>query len=118
MIIDGMDAYRKYVDDRSAGVSCDCDFHRGGWTATTPPKFSNHGGSVVLRYAKHDELLPAGYCNKPKGGQTAWVTKPSTTSAVRMAPVGGMVCKSCNAKNEYAGPNQSDGTYVCYQCRV
>jgi hypothetical protein len=26
-------------------------------------------------------------------------------------------CKACGITNEYAEPNQSDGTYVCYNCR-
>ena len=29
----------------------------------------------------------------------------------------GMHCSSCNALNEYAEPNQKDGTYRCYECR-
>jgi len=28
-----------------------------------------------------------------------------------------MKCKMCNIKNEYADPNQDDGTYICYNCR-
>jgi hypothetical protein len=30
----------------------------------------------------------------------------------------GVVCKKCFTHNEYAGPNMSDGTYLCYNCRV
>jgi hypothetical protein len=26
-------------------------------------------------------------------------------------------CKCCNQTNEYAKPNQSDGSYICYNCR-
>lgn len=29
----------------------------------------------------------------------------------------GCNCVKCNLKNEYAIPNQKDGTYVCYMCR-
>lgn len=28
-----------------------------------------------------------------------------------------MVCKKCNLRNEYAVSNQSDGSYICYECR-
>ena len=115
-MIDGMDAYRQYVSDRSAGTTCDCDFHRGGWVATQPPRFSSHGGTFTLKYATNQQLLEAGYCNKPKTYTPERL--PVATSAVRMAPVGGSKCKRCKITNEYAGPNQSDGTYVCYQCRV
>ena len=30
----------------------------------------------------------------------------------------GMVCKSCKNYNEYAEPNQNDGTFRCYGCRT
>lgn len=26
-------------------------------------------------------------------------------------------CTKCNVINEYAQPNQTDGSYVCYSCR-
>ncbi len=29
----------------------------------------------------------------------------------------GCVCHRCNARNEYAAPNQKDGTYICFECR-
>jgi hypothetical protein len=29
----------------------------------------------------------------------------------------GMNCSQCNLLNEYAVPNQSNGTYLCYSCR-
>lgn len=35
-----------------------------------------------------------------------------------LAPTGGCVCKRCNMLNQYAAPNQKDGTYLCYGCRV
>lgn len=31
--------------------------------------------------------------------------------------VNGCVCKKCNTSNEYAAPNQDDGTYICFGCR-
>lgn len=27
------------------------------------------------------------------------------------------VCKKCNEQNEYAEPNQPDGSYLCVSCR-
>lgn len=27
------------------------------------------------------------------------------------------ICKKCNTQNEQAEPNQSDGSYVCFNCR-
>lgn len=29
----------------------------------------------------------------------------------------GCLCKKCNDFNEYAEPNQEDGTFICYGCR-
>ena len=29
----------------------------------------------------------------------------------------GCICKRCNSKNDYAQPNQADGTYICFECR-
>ena len=28
-----------------------------------------------------------------------------------------MVCKVCKLKNDFADPNQWDGSYLCYECR-
>lgn len=28
-----------------------------------------------------------------------------------------MICTNCKIQNEYAKPNQSNGTYICYNCR-
>lgn len=27
------------------------------------------------------------------------------------------ICKACKLKNEFATPNQPDGSYICYECR-
>ncbi len=29
----------------------------------------------------------------------------------------GYVCKLCNSLNIWAGPNQKDGSYICFECR-
>lgn len=29
----------------------------------------------------------------------------------------GCNCKKCKEHNEYAEPNQSDGSFICYSCR-
>ncbi len=53
-------------------------------------------------------------------GGTSWLPCDDSiiaTSNGNMATAWGAVCKLCNSKNEYAAPNQSDGTYVCYECR-
>lgn len=38
--------------------------------------------------------------------------------AATPTPQGGCQCKRCNNPNPWANANQSDGTYVCWECRV
>lgn len=33
------------------------------------------------------------------------------------AKTDGEVCGVCNSRNEFASPNQPDGSYICYGCR-
>ncbi len=42
--------------------------------------------------------------------------QPMTLSQVVVAT--GCICKRCNSKNDFAAPNQKDGSYVCFECRV
>ncbi|HVI43052.1 MAG TPA: hypothetical protein VM577_20790 [Anaerovoracaceae bacterium] len=35
----------------------------------------------------------------------------------RKAHKGGMSCRKCKDFNEYAEPNQKDGSHMCYRCR-
>ncbi len=44
------------------------------------------------------------------------ITAP-TVAPVPVMKAFGCNCKKCNMKNEFAEPNQKDGTYVCYMCR-
>jgi hypothetical protein len=41
------------------------------------------------------------------------VPKKNTIQANKIA-----VCKVCNTTNQYAVANQTDGSYLCYDCRV
>lgn len=77
-----------------------------------------------IQYADHSVSPPKRWVGPPgcQNKVTTVLTGPVaaikvTTSPVRMAPPGGMVCKRCSIRNEYAGPNQSDGKYLCYGCR-
>ncbi len=29
-----------------------------------------------------------------------------------------VICRRCNAKNDFANPNQADGSYLCFECRT
>lgn len=52
-------------------------------------------------------LLPKSAPNNFMVGQNGKLTFTGT----------GCVCKKCNTSNEYAAPNQDDGTYICFGCR-
>jgi hypothetical protein len=42
---------------------------------------------------------------------------PHTGKLTALAPPGGCKCKRCALTNPDAGPNQEDGTYLCFNCR-
>lgn len=58
---------------------------------------------------------PMGYYSSPT---TVPVTPPKPAVSPSVSLNDGMHCKKCNEKNDYADPNQPDGTYVCYGCRT
>lgn len=57
-----------------------------------------------------------------KGRVSAWI--PEKIGLVQQAAVvagwskDGYVCKKCNSRNPYAGPEHlRDGVYICYECK-
>ncbi len=52
-------------------------------------------------------------------GFNNWVSGGTVCAMVRSGHTGGMKCagKHCGVFNEYAVPNQDDGSYLCYTCR-
>lgn len=71
------------------------------------------------------EVFSKEYVGAYLGSQRPWQSffgdYTSTVSIgkklISVAKAAGMRCKSCNASNEYAEPNQNDGSYLCYDCR-
>lgn len=49
--------------------------------------------------------------------QKAVTETGATCKLTERAVSGPCICKLCNMKNEFAEPNQKDGSYVCYSCR-
>lgn len=43
--------------------------------------------------------------------------RPNTPTQLPPPPPTGFSCCRCQTFNEYAAPNQADGTYLCYGCR-
>lgn len=39
------------------------------------------------------------------------------TAETKALKAAGYICDKCSEFNEYAEPNQADGTYICYRCR-
>ena len=57
--------------------------------------------------------------NKYKGRKAIAVPIEKISKVIRKTPVeqDGMICAKCNEFHYMAGPNQSDGTLICYSCR-
>lgn len=61
----------------------------------------------------------------PLNGTTVWFTTVgdlggftlTTEEPKKKEKSSGCSCKKCREFNEYAEPNQDDGTFVCYTCR-
>lgn len=74
--------------------------------ATNPPTVQSSTNAIKAALASQHNSNPfLGLI--PKG-------KATVTGIDRL---GGCVCKKCNTSNEYAAPNQDDGTYICFGCR-
>lgn len=50
-------------------------------------------------------------------GQPVTLTIPQEDAKEIKKHTGGCSCKKCREFNEYAEPNQEDGTFICYSCR-
>lgn len=46
-------------------------------------------------------------------GQTVPYTKPEPKEKSK-----GCICKECKEFSEYAEPNQEDGSFKCYSCKI
>ncbi len=109
---------------------CPCDFHQGRWdisTATTDAGVPLTGNGCLASGANPPALT--GHANLvPPPGIGIWGYMRSEEKEAdalgRIArikayttPKTGFNCIRCNFKNDYACANQSDGTYVCFNCR-
>jgi hypothetical protein len=41
----------------------------------------------------------------------------NSAAALVQSKATGHNCRRCNSRNDYAAANQSDGSYLCYECR-
>lgn len=104
------DAYDLWKNQRILGCNCDWCYGRhyiqsdGRYLMTTTQRLVGPGCMALT-------------------GLSAWLprnSKPVTATVIRGAAAvakTGYNCSRCNFKNDYACSNQSDGTYVCFNCR-
>jgi hypothetical protein len=92
---------------------------------------SSSNGTVIV-------APPTTYTISGAGGATNWVPNMITyvnvgqgwytvsgdlsgdttqARAVKKKDKSGCSCKKCKDYNEYAEPNQEDGSFICYRCR-
>jgi len=109
---------------------CTCEFCGGtGFYFTVDPKSNGAVWSRGPNAGLHVSDADFRCANTPRvyavGGGCGPVTinpptKPDTGLAAviaAIAPKTGHRCRVCKVNNEYAAANQSDGTYVCFECR-
>lgn len=70
--------------------------------------WKNCKGPGDLMFLMEDFLEGSGY---------TWLDLGTPRTASVSASAAGCICTKCNAKNEFAVPNQRNGTYVCFECR-
>lgn len=79
-----------------------------GWEIRTVKRI---GGAWFL------DVKPSTGNATPSTGNTPIKGWGPTNNITPNTVSGGMNCKKCNAYNQYAAPNQADGTFICYSCR-
>ncbi len=107
--IEGMRLYKIYMEDlgkSAAGKRCPCEFHQGNWSTQNAMTWKGvkltGNGCLAL------------------SGLAAWLPDASAPAiGVIRAPLAktGYNCARCNFKNDFAAANQTDGTYLCFECR-
>ena len=82
-------------------------------------------GQATATYVPMIAAVATGTCIGPSWTFVAGAGGGITVKPVDQIPVekiqakvaGPLSCSSCNQINEYAEPNQKDGTYICYNCK-
>ena len=104
-------------------TSCDCCSYCGskvvGMNCTNsscqayPTKKSIRAATPINSNVYHNPFNPA---TTRKDPSTVKI-KAASVAPISNVNNGGCCCKRCGSRNEYAEPNQKDGSYFCYECR-
>ncbi len=82
---------------------------------------ANVGGTMLSGGGGDPRFIPSCRCisHITQYPFNNWVSGGTICAMVRSGYTGGMKCagKYCGVFNEYATPNQDDGSYLCYTCR-
>lgn len=68
---------------------------------------------IITGYYDLNTILALPECKVIKNKYIKGITKLELTTSSS----NGMVCSRCGQHNPYAESNQSDGSYICYNCR-
>jgi hypothetical protein len=53
----------------------------------------------------------------PTGGPIYWIGPLELTAGIKNNSDDGCTCRNCGQYNEFAEPNQADGTFLCFACK-
>lgn len=88
------------------------------------PKICPHCSRQIVIYVRGDDDnaggMELGSCKHVDTYPDIWsmrVIQPTQQSVVKIVRTGPVCCGKCGNFNDYAEPNQADGTFVCYSCR-
>lgn len=83
--------------------------------ASNPPTVQSSVNTIKAAMAAASQVNPASY--NPFVNVHPRLKGTATVTGIDKISNCGCVCKKCNTSNEYAAPNQDDGTYICFGCR-
>lgn len=114
---DHLDYWKKH---RVSG--CKCNFCVGQWKLNNgyadewDQRTGQYTGTLTTQ-CKYKSSTPASFGGWSFGEFTFVPTADKKWEPPKDAPPGGSVCRKCHERNQYAAPNQKDGSYICYGCR-
>lgn len=86
----------------------------GGWASITYPSGGAAGGGIPSANGTHTFTIGA-------NGSYGWFYYPGIPDEEikkeQSDNKDGMICKTCKELYQFAEPNQSDGTLICWACR-
>lgn len=109
-----MDYYKLWISNKKSDCRCDwCEGHFEALSSGGKADWSHCVWKNSKTYFPGDAVYERDACCAIDKNQTDAISKIET----EVSPKTGFNCKLCNYLNEYAEANQSDGTYICFNCK-